>query len=332
MKPLQSIDSFDLLKLLGDPRRLKILRLLMAKPATLSQLGKTLGIHAAKVRHHLKQLEEAGLIELSSTRAVRGFIEKYYAATAQAYCINLTITPAHTGKNTFLVTGSDDLALELLTSALSEHKAGPDLQVVPVGSLDGLISLRQGLGQIAGCHLYDPPSGDYNLPYVRHLFPDLDIRVITLARREQGLLTAPGNPLGIRDLPDIFNNNARFINRNKGSGTRIWLDQRLRDEGLPIQKMRGYDREVNTHMQVAQTISKNQADTGLGLLAAARKYDLDFVPLFEERFDLAIPTEHCENPRLLPMFEYLHSGEFRQNVGVLGGYDATDAGGEHILA
>lgn len=327
MEHLHRVQNFEQLKLLSDARRLAILRLLMSNPATLSQLGQVLGEHPARVRHHLKLLEEAGLVELVETRAVRGFMEKYYQAKARAFVFNEMILPAASGQETVVLLGSHDLALELLSKLLHQKKPnGLEILLLPVGSLDGLIALRQGTAQIAGCHLLDADSGEYNLPYVRHLFPDLDITLFTLAYREQGLLVAPGNPLQIRDLQDLARPEVTIINRNRGSGTRLWLDQQLARIGLEAKDVSGYSREMRTHTSIAEAISLGQADTGLGLQAAAHRFGLDFIPLFQERFDLVLPREQIEKKQITPIFDYLQSGEFRRLVEGLGGYSTTHTG------
>ena len=328
MNPIQHIDSFETLKILGDARRLTILRLLMSAPATLSQLGRVMDMHPAKVRYHLKQLEGAGLVNLTSTRIVYGFVEKYYQATARAYCVNLAIVPKHSRKGTIIASGSHDLALDLLAQHIQQDERTADMFALPVGSLDGLIALRQGVCQLAGCHLFDPQAGEYNLPYVRHLFPGQPMKVVTLTYRQQGLMLAPGNPRQIRDLAELAREDITFINRNRGSGTRLWLDQHLAAAGVESARVQGYATEVSTHLQVAEAVLRGDADAGLGVLAAARQSNLDFIPLFEERYDLVIPESQYESALLAPALEYIHTAAFRQAVEGLGGYNPQDAGME----
>jgi len=327
MKKSNTLQSLDVLKVFGDPRRVEILRLLMTEPATLSQLGRALEMHPAKIRHHLKQLEEVGLVEFVSSREVRGFVEKYYQATSQAFFVNYAVLPRPSrNQETIFALGSHDLALELLADHLEQDASTPNFVALPVGSLDGLIALRQGFCQLTGCHLYDPIGGEYNTSYVRHLFPGQPMHVVTLAHREQGLLVAPGNPHRIRGLEVLGRADLVFINRKRGSGTRLWLDQHLQTLGLGSSPIRGYDREVSTHSQVAEAVLRGEADLGLAVLAAARRFNLDFIPLFEERFDLVIPDEQYQSALLLPALEYLHTAEFRTAVQGLGGYDATHTG------
>lgn len=330
MKPASTLQTVESLKVLGDSLRAEILRLLLLEPATLSQLGRALSLHPANIRHHLKQLEEAGLVEFISSRGVRGFVEKYYQAAASAYFVNYALLPPPAPQGTIFALGSHDPALELLADHLGA-RTGPRLVALPVGSLDGLIALRQGFCQFSGCHLYDPAGGEYNTSYVRHIFPDRVMHVVTLAHREQGLLIAPSNPRQIRGLEDLGRSDLTFINRKAGSGTRLWLDWQLRAMGLDFAQIRGYTQEAGTHSQVAAAVLRGEADLGVGVLAAARKSGLDFIPLFEERFDLIIPDEHFQSQLLLPALDYLQTAQFRAAVQSLGGYDPHDMGRETSL-
>jgi putative molybdopterin biosynthesis protein len=326
MEHLRTIQEFEQLKILADARRLAILRLLMVAPATLSQLGQVLGEHPARVRHHLKLLEQAGLVELVDTRVVRGFTEKYYRARARAFLLQQMVLPAD-DETGIVVMGSHDLALEALAAQVRQSKSNPlNVVVLPVGSLDGLIALRQGIAQIAGCHLLDVESGEYNLPYIRHLFPDRGVQLVTLAHREQGLLVAHGNPLGIHDLQDMARPQVNMVNRNRGSGTRLWLDRQLEIIHLTAESLHGYEREVRTHTAVAEAVATGKADAGVGILAAAHKYDLEFIPLFQERFDLVVAQEWMENHRLEPVFDLLVSARLRRLVENLGGYQTDQMG------
>ena len=319
---LQTVKNFEQLKILADARRMTILRMLMARPATLSQLGESTGEHPARVRHHLKKLESAGLVELVETRVVRGFVEKYYRAIAGAFLLQEVILPASSKPSTVVASGSHDLALELLARHLPEV----EMITIPVGSMDGLVALRQGSAQLAGCHLLDAQSGKYNLPFVKRFFPDRAVSLVTLAHREQGLLVAPGNPLEIYKVEDLVRPGIRYSNRIPGSGTRLWMDQQLTKLGIPGEEIRGYEKEFRTHTTIAERITSGKADTGLGLLAAARLADLDFIPLFHERYDLVVPDEYLNDPQFAPFFEQIQSGEFRRLIRQLEGYETTNTG------
>jgi len=327
MEDIRLVQPFDQIKILSDPRRLFILRQLMAKPSTLTQLGHLMGEHPAWVRHHLKQLEGAGLIELVSVQVSGGIVEKFYQATARVFILQQTILPDAGKENTLILMGSHDMALALLARSLAE-RAGLDLLALPVGSLDGLIALRQGLAHLSACHLLDTDSDEYNRPYVRRLLPDHPMKLVTLAHREQGLLVSAGNPRQVHKLEDLARGDLTFINRNPGSGTRLWLDKQLSLLGIPTDQIQGYAQEVRTHTAVAQAVAQGKADAGLGLAAAARQIGLDFIPLFQERFDLVIPIQSLGEARFGVMLDYLHSGEFRHMAENLGGYDTHHTGEE----
>jgi putative molybdopterin biosynthesis protein len=332
MDIFQNIRNPARIDLLGDPRRQMILRTLMTTPATLSQLGEQMDMHPAKVRYHLKKLEEAGFIELERVVKTGGYVEKFYSAAARALLVNFALLPYSPGRDVLLALGSHDMALELLASMVSGNRSAPEMITLPLGSLDGLFNLRQGIGQIAGCHLYDPPSGEYNLPYVKHVFPDQAVKVINLVRRQQGLLVQPGNPHGIRNINDLAQPGVRFVNRKKGSGTRLWLDQQLKALDIDSSRISGYDRSVNTHTQVAGLIASGQADVGLAILAAAQQFDLNFIPIMEERFDLVIPEEYYQSKLLAPALDCIHSGRFRREVQSYLGYQADQAGRELTIS
>lgn len=319
MKTVTPLQSFDKIKLLADSRRMDILRLLMATPATLTHLARTLKRSPAWVRHHILALESAGLIEISEVRRTGKVMEKFYRAKADALLLQEIVLPKGK-KPSVIFSGSHDLALEGIAEHLSKHL---NLLSLPVGSLDGLVNLRQGLCQISGSHLLDE-NGEYNIPFVKHLFPDRDVEIITLAYRTQGLILAVGNPKGIKTMADIGREDVRFVNRNAGSGTRIWLDAELRRQKLPAEKINGYGSQVKTHSEAARIIHQNKADVSLGLQAAARQHGLDFVPLFEERYDLILPC--AEEKQLHPLLDFIQTANFRAMLNLLGGYNPSHSG------
>ncbi len=317
---VERLKAFEQIKLLADQRRLSILRLLMAAPASLTQLGHALNQHPAWVRHHMVRLEQAGLVEISETRIVSGATEKIYYARANAFLLQELILPENPKLVTVIFSGSHDMAIELLSRQLEKYLS---LTLLPVGSLDGLVALRQGLSHLTGCHLLDA-TGEYNLPYVRHFFPDRRMLVMTLAQREQGLITATGNPKSIHSLEDLARNEVTIINRNAGSGTRLWLDQHLQALGIAPSEIRGYEKTVSTHTDSAQRVLRGEADAALGLRAAAHQHGLHFIPLFQERYDIVIPEEQVD--MLKPLLDGLQTSQLRHLLQNLPGYDLTHAG------
>lgn len=324
MRKVEPINSFDKIKLLADSRRMDILRLLMASPATLTHLARTMKQSPAWIRHHILALESAGLVEVSEVRKTGKVTEKFYRAKADALYLQEIILPK-TKKPAVIFSGSHDLALEGIADHLEKHVT---LLSLPVGSLDGLVNLRQGLCQISGSHLLDV-TGEYNTPFIRHLFPDQNVEIVTLAYRTQGLMLTEGNPKGIRQIGDVAKPNVRFVNRNAGSGTRLWFDAEIRKLKISSEDINGYEKEVKTHTEAADLIAANKADAALGLQAAAHQHGLDFIPLFEERYDLILPRENEKT--LLPLLDYLQTSAFRNELNSLTGYNSAHSGEEIVL-
>jgi putative molybdopterin biosynthesis protein len=317
---MQDLTQFHHLKIFGNPQRLEILRFLMNHSATLSQLGNYFEQSAAHIRHHVKILEQAGLVAKTEPPAEHTHLEKYYQATAEAWLIQLVVLPKPDEDAPILVIASKDLAARRLVGDFRQKRVGLTLQILPLNSLDGLITLRQGICQMATCHLKEPGTGLYNRSFVRHLFPGQQMAVISMYQREEGLIVQRGNPLKIRSLADLVREDVRFVNRERGSGIRLWLDQSLREQGIPADYVNGYTKEAASHMEVAQAIYQGQADTGLGIAAAVRTLGLDFVPLFDEPYELVVPSELINDPRYTSFFDHIHSGEFRAAVQSLDGY------------
>ena len=231
---LQSLTS-DQMKALSRPIRMAILRSLMSAPATLSQLGEQFEASPAHIRHHLKSLQKSGLVEAVPDHPQQNHLEKYYQARQPALIAQLSILPESPEDKPFLTISSMDAGLSLVHTTFNSSHAGVDLQVLPLNSLDGLVLLRQGICQMATCHLLDSSTHEYNRSFVRHLFPGRPMAIIPLYSRTEGLIVHPGNPLQIQHLEDLLQPDLRFINRELGSGIRIWLDQALKERGIAAQ-------------------------------------------------------------------------------------------------
>ena len=227
-------------------------------------------------------------------------------------------------ENTILALGSHDMTLDLLAQHLAQRSRR--LASGNVGSLGGLVALRRGEAHLAGSHLLDPATGEFNLPYLAQYLPDRRVVVVTFVQREQGLILAAGNPRSVRGLEDLARAELTFVNRQRGSGTRILLDYHL--EGLHIspEAISGYAREEYTHLAVAAAVASGRADVGLGIHAAAAALGLDFIPLFQERYDLIIPEEYAASPLLAPLMDVLHEPGFQAEVAALPGYDVRRMG------
>ncbi len=232
--------------------------------------------------------------------------------------------PAALIERTLFAIGSHDLTLDLLAQYLSE--AGRRLVSVNVGSLGGLVALRRKEAHLAGSHLLDPETGEYNLKYIREYLPGQPVSVIAWVGREQGLLVRKGNPKEIHSLEDLARPEVAFVNRQRGAGTRVLLDYHLNRIGVAPETIQGYNQEEYTHLAVAAAVSSNRADCGLGVAAAAKALDLDFVPLFSERYDLVIPQEYVSSPLFVPLFDLANEPRFRNAVAALPGYDVSRMG------
>jgi putative molybdopterin biosynthesis protein len=228
--------------------------------------------------------------------------------------------------NTLVAIGSHDPILDLAASMLRATNPAVTLASGNVGSMGGLIALRDGLCHLAGSHLLDPDTGAYTLPYVDRLLVDRKIAVVRLVHREQGLLVAPGNPLGLTGLADLARPELRYVNRQRGAGTRVLLDYELDRLEIEATTITGYTREEPTHLAVAAAIAAGRADCGLGVKAAARAFGLEFVPVAQEPYDLVLEQEMLEHELLGPFWALLATAEFRSAVEQLGGYDTAEMG------
>jgi putative molybdopterin biosynthesis protein len=230
--------------------------------------------------------------------------------------------------NTVVMVGSHDLTLDLLANLLGKAYPPVFLSSQHVGSLGGILAIKNGFCHIAGSHLLDPETGEYNFPYIRQYLKEQEVRVITLVTREQGLFVRKGNPKRIKTLEDLTRRETTFINRQKGSGTRILLDHTLKTLGLDGKQIRGYEKEEFTHMAVASSVAGGIADAGLGILSAAKALDLDFIPVATERYDLLIPSIYYEEANIQKVIQAIRSNEFVETVRLMGGYDVSRTGVE----
>lgn len=229
-------------------------------------------------------------------------------------------------ETTILVTGSHDLSLGILEDCLRRRRPEVRLSATNVGSIAGLVALGRGEAHVAGSHLLDPSTGEYNLSDVRRLLPSSRVRLVNLVRRRQGLLVAAGNPRGIRGLGDLVRPDVRFANRQPGAGTRVLLDTRLADAGLRPEDIRGYEREELTHMAVAVAVKHGLADAGLAIQQAAVALGLDFVPLEIEDYDLVMREEFAASALGRFVVETVRSRDFAKAVSALSGYDTSRSG------
>lgn len=230
--------------------------------------------------------------------------------------------------NTVVMVGSHDLTLDLLANLLGKYYPPVFLSSHSVGSLGGILAIKNGNCHMAGSHLLDPETGEYNFPYIHTYLDGIEVKVIHLVFREQGLIVQRGNPRKIKGLDDLLRKDITFINRQKGSGTRILLDHTLKGLFLNPDQIRGYEKEEFTHMAVASTVASGIADAGLGILPAARAMNLDFISIAKERYDLIIPTLYFKDEKVQKVIETIRSDEFKGMVSQMGGYDVSRTGEE----
>jgi len=245
--------------------------------------------------------------------------------TGQGVTVDL-LRPVEDVNGNIVAIGSHDLTLDLLASMLHRDNGVQSLSSANVGSLGGLVAVGRGEAHLAGTHLLDEDTGEYNLSYVRRYVQGVDVVVMNLVHRLQGLIVPKGNPKELSSLSDLAREDLAFVNRQRGSGTRMLLDFKLAEMGMTPEQVAGYDREEYTHLSVAAAVAGGKADFGLGILSAARAMDLDFVPLLSEQYDLVIPREHYDSDLLAPLLNLIRGDEFKSQVDALGGYDTSGTG------
>jgi putative molybdopterin biosynthesis protein len=234
--------------------------------------------------------------------------------------------PIHEIENTIVAIGSHDLCLDLLGQFLAERAPGLRLTSANVGSQGGLVALKRGEAHLAGTHLLDPATGEYNLSFVQRYLEGQPIVLVTLVGRDQGLMVAQGNPKAIHSLADLARPGIEFVNRQRGAGTRVLLDYELGQLNLDPSTISGYEREEFTHLAVAAAVASGAADAALGIHSAAAALGLDFIPLAKERYDLAVPKPYYESALLQPLWQILADPVFKAAVQALPGYDTSPMG------
>lgn len=225
-----------------------------------------------------------------------------------------------------LAAGSHDLVIDLLATALKERDPLTNLSSAHLGSMGGITAVGRGQAHLAGVHLFDPATKTYNWPYINKLFPEKELHLVNLVYRMQGWIVLKGNPDNVNSINDIADHKLSFINRQGGAGTRLLFDHLLNEAGLSPSCIYGYEREEHTHLNVAAAVSAGTARVGLGILPAAKAFDLDFIPLVEERYDLLMSNSFYTSPEAALLLEIISDSRFQQQVEALGGYSMRDAG------
>ena len=237
------------------------------------------------------------------------------------------LSPVQKLQNTLVVIGSHDPLLDEVGDMLHLNNNDVFMSSSHVGSMGGIMALRRGEAHAAGCHLLDTANGEYNVAFIKKYFPKGGVKLVRCVGRQQGLMVAKGNPLNIQKFADIAKENLRYVNRQKGSGTRILTDFLCKQENLDSDAIYGYEREELTHTSVAAQIVNGSADAGMGIYSAAKLYDLDFIPICIEQYDLLIPDHAWETPMVQNLLAILKSDTFKEKILTMGGY-TVDAPGE----
>jgi molybdenum cofactor synthesis domain-containing protein len=237
------------------------------------------------------------------------------------------LTTENALNNRLLVLGSHDLTIDLLASAIKERSEGKiNISSSNIGSMGGLLAVEKGIAHFAGSHLLDTATGDYNRSYIQRYVKNTRVSLVTLVHRWQGLMIAKGNPKNIHGIADLIRPDITMINRQAGSGTRILLDYELQKMRMDSSAILGYRSEEYTHMSVAMAVTSGRADVGLGIMAAAKALDLDFIPVSRERYDLVLPSEFLEDERMKVVLEIIRSEKFIEQILALGGYEVEETG------
>lgn len=236
------------------------------------------------------------------------------------------LCPASKLENTLVVIGSHDPLLDELGDMMHLEDDAVYMSSAHVGSMGGIMAVRRGEAHAAGCHLLDTETGAYNIAFMKKYFPHGGVKLIRCVGRQQGLMVQKGNPLGITGFADIAKAGLRYVNRQKGSGTRILTDYLVKQNNLDADQIYGYDREELTHTSVAAQIVSGSADAGMGIYSAAKLYDLDFIPICIEEYDLIIPDHAWDTPQVQQMLRTLRSAAFREKILAMGGYTLDNPG------
>jgi len=236
------------------------------------------------------------------------------------------LRPLSSINNTIVVVGSHDNTLDFLADQIRAGHSGLTLSSSHVGSMGGLMAVKKGVCHLAGSHLLDTMDGSYNISYIKKYLPGIGGKLVNLVLRDQGLIISPGNPKSIKGVEDLGRDDITFINRQAGSGTRILLDYRLKQLDIDPVAISGYENEEFTHMSVAVAVLSGSVDVSLGIYAAAKALNLDFIPVVTEQYDLVIPEEHFETENIQILLKTINTGAFKKRVEALGGYSTEKTG------
>jgi putative molybdopterin biosynthesis protein len=286
------------------------------------QVARYLGINEKKVY----ALAKARKIPCTRVTGKWTFPRKLIDAWIEQSAVSPQITDRRADQRAFLLAaGSDDPSLGILRELFEQQTKPASLFLDTIGSSGGLAAVRDGIADLATCHILDAATGEYNLPLVKNVLGAKAL-VVQLFRRQLGLVVARGNPMKLRAIGDLARPGVQIINRQMGSGTRLYLDQTLARLKINSRKLKGYETMVATHVEVGSKVLRGEVDTGLATMTTARMFGLDFVPLVRERFDAVIPQERFFSPAIQILLSVVGSREFRGHLEAMGGYDSAESG------
>jgi putative molybdopterin biosynthesis protein len=276
-----------------------------------------------KVRIQLSDVEAY----IAESKSIKESPKNESVYSKQTQMLYSSVQPALDLQGKGMVICGQDMMLDILSNYIQQHSKGMPALRSYIGSYNSLIELYQGNVQVASSHLWDGDTGQYNIPYVRRLLPGIPTVIVHLTYRMQGFYVAKGNPKGIHTWSDLGRKNIRLINREKGAGSRVLLDEHLRLLGIQGSTVKGYERESHSHLTVASTVGRGGADVGVGHEKVASQIDsIDFVPLQKERYELVIKKEDMALPAVQAILEILRSDQFKMEFENIGGYDIHEMG------
>ena len=305
-------------------------------PRPASSAGPLPRVKVVKVNGRYCARPVAGLGEvLSYTVAADGFLESQETSRrgrSDAPIVQVRLSRDRQAIEQEIAVAGCDPAIFLAGEHLRRRKDQTSVVGWTMGSTAALQALQRGEVHVAGLHLFDPATGESNLPFLRRMLKGSHYEVVTFATWEEGFLVRPGNPKSIRSAADLAESSVMLVNREEGAGARLLLDQRLRAATVDSARIRGYDTIVSSHVDVARAIAGRQADVGIGIRSAAQLFGLDFVPIQTARYDLVVPKSYLKShPTLVHLFDTLVSRPFRNEIDALGGYDTRETGTSHAL-
>ncbi|WP_312889064.1 substrate-binding domain-containing protein [Desertibacillus haloalkaliphilus] len=234
--------------------------------------------------------------------------------------------PVEQIKQSILFSGSHDLSVDVLSSLIKEQDVSQQVISSHTGSMAGIMAIRKGEAHVAGIHLLQSESGEYNIPYLKQYLKNVPVVLLKFLQREQGWIVPKGNPKQVQSINDMIEKEILYVNRQRGAGTRLLFDYLLKEATIEPDKIEGYNREMYSHLSVAAAVKSGSADAGLGVYAAANALQLDFVPVSYESYDLVMSQEFYESKQGQTIVETIQSQAFRNQLEVLGGYKMEETG------